>query len=283
MKPVIIDTDFGGDPDDILALVYSLFSKNLTINAITTSDEYKQNRRANVLKQWIKTQQEIPVFYGTDLGNTNYFLLEKYYSSSEQVEHFSSPAFLKILEKTASENGYYIAIGGLTNLAWLYAKYPKLVSKLSIYIMGGAYKYFQKNVAEHNIRMDISSSKAIFTSPLNTRWLFADYSIDDRLLISLKHTLYKTVSKQTSFFHTLIAENMKQFYENRFDVSYLHDPLLISTLLSDTITFKKEKLSMGTNGVIRHSKQGNDIEVSSGVEYEAFLKDFQEKIALSLR
>lgn len=120
--PLIIDTDFGGDPDDILAIWYGLTSPEIEIKAIVTADEYQTKHRAVVLKRWLATiNKEIPVFYGKDLGNRELFFLNEYYNSSIQVSSLKDKIkkFWSILKKVIDNNGYYLSIGGLTNLSYL--------------------------------------------------------------------------------------------------------------------------------------------------------------------
>ena len=162
--PVVIDTDFGGDPDDAVALVYALRSRELDIRAIITSDEYKTNHRARLLQQWLKADgYSIPVFSGHDLGNTNLFLLDSLIVGNEEVlSIFKENEFKKILTNLAEDNGQYISIGGLSNLNYLHKSFPELWSSIQTTIMGGAIHYHRHGATEHNVGLDVESAHKIF-------------------------------------------------------------------------------------------------------------------------
>ena len=77
MKQVIIDTDIGGDPDDLCALLLALRSPELHIDLIVTNDEYGQ-KRAVYAKEFLSlVNREIPVVSGAAIGparsNKNFF------------------------------------------------------------------------------------------------------------------------------------------------------------------------------------------------------------------
>lgn len=278
--PIIIDTDFGGDPDDIIALTYALNSPELEIKALVTSDEYKTYKRAQIIKQWLSSiQNNTPVFVGKDLGNTNYFLLEQFCTNKNTFESvFESKTFQEILSEVANQNGQYVSIGGLHNINQLYKKYPGVISKLSIVIMGGAIEYVRPNTAEHNIRLDIEAAKTIFHSDLKTQWFLSDYSFIPQFHLHLKHPLYTSVKNKSGFFFELIKENMRLFYTKYYPDSYLHDPVTLSSIFLPTIKFERKKMKFLENGEFRFDEKGIEKNVSIGVNSDLFLKDFYAKM-----
>lgn len=280
-KPIILDTDFGGDPDDILALSYILHSPEVEVKALVTSDEYKKDKRAQVLKRWLNSKNiDIPLFVGKDLGNTNYFLLESFAPSTPYVfaSVFESKNFQEILTEVASQNGQYVSIGGLHNVNQLYTKYKEIISKLSLVIMGGAIEYVHPDTAEHNIRLDIEAAKNIFNSDLQTQWFLSDYSFIPQFRLHLEHPLYLSVKNKPGFFFELIKENMRLFYTNLYPDSYLHDPVTLSSIFLPTIQFERKKMKFLENGEFRFAEKGIEKNVSIGVNSDLFLKDFYAKM-----
>ncbi len=279
--PIIIDTDFGGDPDDILALSYILHSPEVEVKALITSDEYKTNSRAQVLKRWLDSNNiNIPLFAGKDLGNTNYFLLESFFPSTPYTFEsvFESKSFHEIVTEVANQNGQYVSIGGLHTINHLYKKYSEIISKLSIVIMGGAIEYVRPHTAEHNIRLDIEAAKNIFYSDLKTQWFLSDYSFIPEFRLHLEHPLYISFMKKSGFFFELIKENMRLFYTNYYPDSYLHDPVTLSSIFLPTIQFKKKKIIFLENGEFRFDENGREKNVSIKVNSDLFLKDFYAKM-----
>lgn len=278
--PVIIDTDFGGDPDDSIALFYAIHSPRLKIQAIITNDEYKQNYRACVLYKWLKSiNKNIPVFSGKDLGNRNLFLLEKFYENTDHVSSLFTPTTLQTyLDYLSKNKGVYISIGGLSNLNFLYQKYPDYLKKINIYVMGGAINYRKPGIAEHNIRLDIDSARNIFYSSLQSSWVLSDHTFVPQTNISSKHKLYKQISSRDTFFYQVIKENMDKFFQNKYPDSYLHDPITISSLILPIIQFKKERISFTENGEFKISSMGKLTNMSDKINYELFWKDIFTKL-----
>ena len=173
-KRIIIDTDFGGDPDDILALLYALNSPSLEIAAIISNDEYRKNHRAKAIQYFIHAaQRSIPVFTGTDLGNENFFLLKQYTDPTRTPPSLlRSRQFIRILQSlNAQKNCYYLAIGGLANLARLYTTHAKDMDHIHFFIMAGTLKKTLAERGEHNARLDPVATRTILASHLNMRWI----------------------------------------------------------------------------------------------------------------
>lgn len=283
-QSIIIDTDFGGDPDDIFALTYALYSPEVNILAIITSDEYKTNHRASLIHRWLNTKKvNIPVFSGKDLGNNEYFLLDQYVLPQKISSIFESDKIETYLQQLAKEHGYYIAIGGLSNLSYFIKKYPDYFRNIQIIVMGGAINYIRPGVAEHNIRLDIEAANDIFQSKLDVKWVLSDRTFSEELKISPNHKIFALVSKHKDFFHLLLKQNMQLFYDNKYPASYLHDPVTISSVFMPSIIFKDEKISLNTNGEFILSEQGRNCKVSEKVNTSIFWNDFYSKILESCK
>ena len=237
--PIVIDTDFGGDPDDAIALVYALNSPELNIRAIITSDEYKINHRALLLKQWLtESGHDTPVFSGRDLGNTDLFLLDDLLESTGEVYSiFDDDRIKRILIDLAKDNGHYVSIGGLSNLRYLYDSFSEPWKVIYTTIMGGAITYHKAGTIEHNIGLDIEAARAIFRNREKKRWVLSDHTFVPELTVNRSHELYSYFAERDNFFHSLVQNNMDRFFDAFYPDSRMHDPLTISSLFLPTIKF----------------------------------------------
>lgn len=281
--PVVIDTDFGGDPDDAVALVYALRSRELDVRAVITSDEYKTNHRARLVQQWLKAAgYHIPVFSGHDLGNKNLFLLDDLIEGNEDVlSIFQGDELKKILTNLAADNGRYVSIGGLSNLSYLHVLFPKLWSSIQTTIMGGAVHYHRPGAIEHNIGLDVQSARTIFKSGKKNRWVVSDHTFVPELSVDATHRLYSYFAGNEDFFHMLVRTNMDRFFRTCYPDSRMHDPLTISALFLPTVIFSTQRMIMSATGEFVTAPTATLVEISASANYDCFWADIDAKLFLS--
>jgi len=283
MKHIIIDTDIFGDPDDAIALAYALSSSEIKIHAIITNDEYRGNHRAKLLVRWLASKDiNVPVFSGYDLGNKNLFLLERYVpKSGNPPSLFQSPNLQKIITTVAQFRGQYVAIGGLSNLNYLYAKYPDPMKCIQVVIMGGAIQNYKPGFAEHNIRLDIQAASSVFHAKVKTQWILSDLTFQPRFRISFTHPVYEYFANSETFFHQLVRTNMDEFYKNKYPESYLHDPITISSLLLSTVKYEKKKILFSSVGEFIPDQKGKIITISTAIDADLFWSDLNKKLGIT--
>lgn len=278
MKNIILDTDIGGDPDDSIALLYALNHPSLSVRSIITSDEYTGNMRARLVWHILKKLKvSIPVYSGIDLGNTTYFLFKSLSTPSSNIPTIQNSAdeLKTIFDQLSKSHGYYVSIGGMSNLARFITLFPDQFRSIHIYIMGGAIHYRKPNTAEHNVRLDVESARLVFNSGLDTKWLLSDHTFTPQTRIDLRSTFYRFIEGENeNYLVTIIKENMKKFYESFYPCSYLHDPLLISSIVNPVVEYQPASLTVKQNGEFIVSKRGTKQNVSSNVNYDLFWSDF---------
>lgn len=280
-KRIIIDTDFGGDPDDILALLYALNSPSLEIAAIISNDEYRKNHRAKAIKYFIHAaQRRIPVFTGTDLGNENFFLLKQYTNQTHAPPSFlHSQQFIRILESVnAKKNGYYLAIGGLANLARLYTTHAKNMNHIHFFIMAGTLKKTLAGRGEHNARLDPVATRTILASHLNMRWILSDHTFVRPIQISRNHEVYRRIAINSSPAFAIAKANLDAFYDTKYPESYLHDPITLSSILLPVAHYKKRRIVCTDSGCFRQQKNGYSTWTTNKLNYKLFCKNFLHTI-----
>ncbi|MFA5791561.1 MAG: nucleoside hydrolase [Candidatus Paceibacterota bacterium] len=278
--PIVIDTDFGGDPDDAIALIYALHSPELDIRAIITSDEYHTNHRALLLKQWlVRGGYDILVFSGHDLGNSNLFLLDDLIQGSEEVNSiFKGNTIKTVLTELAISKGHYLSIGGLSNLRYLHDSFPKLWKSINTTIMGGAIHYHREGAIEHNIGLDIESARAIFENEERNRWVLSDHTFAIELSVKNSHKLYSHFTARNDFFYSLVRTNMDRFFTAFYSDSRMHDSLTLSSLFLPTVKFSAEKMIMNSKGEFVSIPTGKLVEISTSADYSLFWSDIYAKL-----
>ena len=279
--PVVIDTDFGGDPDDAIALVYALNCPELDIRAIVTSDEYMKNHRALLLNQCLRSvARKIPVFSGRDRGNVNLFLLDNLIQddSDEVPDIFGNRRIETILIELAKCKGHYVSIGSLSNLRYLYETFPNLWRSIRTTIMGGAINYHRAGTIEHNVGLDVESARLIFENQENMRWILSDHTFVPELSVSTAHRLYSLFADKKGFFYSTVHANMDRFFHAFYPDSRMHDPLTVSSLFLPTVKFTAREIAFTPRGEFLPAADGRSILVSSSADYHLFWSDIYAKL-----
>ena len=167
--PVIVDTDIGTDPDDLLALLMIAASPELDLQAITTT--YGDTRlRAHIAAQtcrWIGIEPTIATGPTTPISSR-----EIWYAGNERHQLDEPPmepdggfpdAVDTILELSAQHAGNLaiIAVGPLTNIAQAVLRDPTLPQRIAVLaIMGG--DFADRGAAEHNLACDGEAARIVF-------------------------------------------------------------------------------------------------------------------------
>ncbi|HET9908258.1 MAG TPA: nucleoside hydrolase [Anaerolineales bacterium] len=172
---VHLDTDLGGDIDDLCALAMLLHWEDVEITGITTVAEAK-GRRAGYIRHilGLESRNEIPVAAGADVSEGYFRYPELGYPDEARYWTKSIPAApnpledaLQLLKKSIEQNGTIIAIGPYTNLYLLDSQFPGILKHANVFLMGG-YVYpiragFPQwsNEMDWNIQLDVKSAKHV--------------------------------------------------------------------------------------------------------------------------
>ena len=144
---VHLDTDIGGDPDDACALALLLGWPDVEIAGITTTHE-EGGRRAGFVHEalWLAGRGDIPVAAGAEHSMTT---LVQPGGFPDDVRYWGRPippmpsrpgAALDLLAQSAERGATVVAIGPFTNLALLQVERPGLLDRVSVVVMGGAFR-----------------------------------------------------------------------------------------------------------------------------------------------
>lgn len=175
MQKLHLDTDLGGDIDDLCALAMLLRWEDVEITGITTVAE-ANGRRAGYVRYLLglEGKQDIPVTAGAEVSKGFYRYPELGYPDEERYWHEPvqpSPNALddclKLLKHSIDQDATIVAIGPFTNLYLLDLKYPGILSEANLYLMGGYIFPVRPgfpqwgNDMDWNIQVDVRSAKHV--------------------------------------------------------------------------------------------------------------------------
>jgi len=140
-----LDTDFGGDIDDICALAMLLrWPNDIQLTGITTVAEIN-GRRAGQVKYVLELEgrSSVPVAAGADISQGFYpYELglppeDRYWTKPIAPLPTASDEAVELLKKSVEGDATIIGIGPLSNLYLLETKYPGILRDARLFLMGG--------------------------------------------------------------------------------------------------------------------------------------------------
>lgn len=175
MTKIHLDTDLGGDIDDLCALAMLLRWEDVEIAGITTVAE-AGGRRAGYVRHVLELEgrSNIPVAAGADVSQGYYRYAElgfpdeqRYWSRSIAPLTNDLDHALESLKEDIKQGAIVIAIGPFTNLYLLDLKHPGILMDAKIFLMGG-YVYPIRpgfpnwgNDYDWNIQVDVRAAKYV--------------------------------------------------------------------------------------------------------------------------
>jgi purine nucleosidase len=171
-----LDTDLGGDIDDLCALAMLLrWSDDVELNGITTVAE-ANGKRAGYVRYilGLEGRSDIPVAAGADVSQGYYRYAELGYPAEErfwpeQVRPLPNPIddAIRLLEQSIERGATIIAIGPFTNLCLLELRYPGILKDANLFLMGGFIYPVRSgfpnwgNEMDWNIQIDVGSARHV--------------------------------------------------------------------------------------------------------------------------
>ena len=187
--PVILDTDIGGDIDDIWALAFLLRCPELDLKLVTLvlrDSVYSSKITAKLCS--IAGQPNIPIGYCKegDSGDTQQPWIEDYNLSSYPGKIYKDgiAEMIRIIMES-EEQVTVIAIGPATNLTEAIRREPRIGEKARLVsMMGSVYKGYtpHKPSREHNVHVDVEAVKQSFAGWKNIVLSPLDVCFDDLVI-----------------------------------------------------------------------------------------------------
>ena len=172
-----LDTDLGGDIDDLCALAMLINWPGIELVGVTTVAEH-QGKRAGYARYalGLAGRHSVPIAAGADVSLDCYRstpgLPEEAYYWPEPVSAKANPLeqALDLLEKSIREGAIIAAVGPYTNLALLEKRSPGILSQAQLYLMGGyifpprtGFPAWDGGV-DFNVQVDVESANLVFES-----------------------------------------------------------------------------------------------------------------------
>lgn len=172
MQKIHLDTDIGGDMDDLCALALLLKRPDLEITGVTTvSDD--DGRRAGYVRYVLEIagRTGIPVAAGADVSGGYYDHFEIGFPPDadnwpDPVPHRpgSPDKAIALLKRSIEQGATVIGIGPYTNFRLLGERYPGILRQADLWLMGG--RIFDPpagypqwgNEVDYNIQVDAESA-----------------------------------------------------------------------------------------------------------------------------
>lgn len=176
MYKIHLDTDLGGDIDDLCALALLLrWSDDIELTGITTVAEANGRRAGNVRYiLGLEGRNEIRVAAGADVSQGYYLYAELGYPQEERywpepIKPLPSPwdDAIQLLKESIEQGATIIAIGPFTNLYLLDLQYPGILMEANLFLMGGYVHPIRSgfpdwgNDMDWNIQVDVKSAKYV--------------------------------------------------------------------------------------------------------------------------
>jgi len=264
---VHLDTDLGGDIDDLCALAMLLRWRDVEITGITTVAE-ANGRRAGYVHRVLELEKrkDIPVAAGADVSQGFYRYPELGYPDEERywgesVTPSPNPLddALQLLKQSIEQNAKIIAIGPFTNLYLLDLQYPGILKDAKLLLMGG-YIYPIRpgfpswgNDSDWNIQVDVKSAKHVLEHS-NPTLIPLTVTVETALRRAYLHELRETGELGELIAHQAEAFAVDEQNERNYGetceglpndiINFLHDPLACAIALGWNDGVEMEELQL---------------------------------------
>jgi purine nucleosidase len=160
---VHLDTDFGGDLDDLCALALLLTWPEVEITGVTIVLE-NDGRRAGYARHVLDLagQSHVPVAAGAEAHLSRF---RARYGLPPQDRYWPDPvppapgpldAALDLLKESVDQGALIVAIGPFTNLSLLEERHPGVLGRAKVCMMGGSVNPVPTGFPEWNHEMDFN-------------------------------------------------------------------------------------------------------------------------------
>jgi inosine-uridine nucleoside N-ribohydrolase len=175
MGKIHLDTDLGGDINDLCALAMLLHWEDVELTGITTVAE-ANGRRAGYVRHVLELddRKDILVAAGADVSQGFYRYAELGYPDEQR--YWSRPITpspnpvedaIQLLKQSIEKGATIVAIGPFTNLYLLDLQFPGILMRANLFLMGGYICRIRPgfpqwgNEMDWNIQVDVKSAKRV--------------------------------------------------------------------------------------------------------------------------
>jgi purine nucleosidase len=301
---VIIDNDFGGDPDGLFELVQHILSPSVEIRAIIGShlragdgwDPSKESaahakQKADEVLRIMNLSNAYPVYQGSN------FALE---NDSTAQKSEAANAIIKEAMKGDTKLPLYVVCGaGLTDIASAYLLEPGIASRLTLIWIGGP-EYAELatpppgyTTLEYNLAIDLKAAQVVFNKSSIPIWQIPRNVYRQVMMpYSSLLTKVKTQGKIGEYLTKNIERIMAMANKYHFNVGEVYivgdSPLVLLTALQSS--FEPDPSSsfyalrpsplINNQGIYEVNHKGRNIRVYTQLDVQLLLDDFYSKLIL---
>ncbi len=272
MPKLHLDTDIGGDIDDLCALAMVLNWPGVDLLAVTTNQD-NSGRRAGYARYALRLagRDDIPVAAGADASLDCYRI---YPGLPDEAAYWPEPippapgpldAALDLLQRSIEQGAIIAAIGAYTNLALLAKRSPGILRNANLVLMGG-YVFPPRagypawgNDFDWNVQNDIGSAQIVIERS-NPTLVPLTVTVETALrrahLPALRQAgpLARLIARQAEAF-AIEYGNEAQYGQTCADlpddiINFQHDPLACAIALGwrDGVEISELPLKLGGRG-----------------------------------
>ncbi|MBI1759845.1 MAG: nucleoside hydrolase [Acidobacteria bacterium] len=248
MQKLHLDTDLGGDIDDLCALAMVLNWPEVELLAVTTVAE-QQGQRAGYVRHALRLAQrpDIPVAAGADIAQHAYRVWQGLPNAADYWPEPIPPArpaldeALALLARSIEQGATIVAIGAFTNLALLEQRQPGILRQARLYLMGGyvfppraGFPQWGPEI-DFNVQVDAASAQLVITHS-NPTFVTLAVSVET----SLRHA-YLPRLRQAGPLAQLIARQAETFARDENHAAQFGQTC--AGVPDDTINFQHDALA----------------------------------------
>jgi purine nucleosidase len=175
MVRIHLDTDIGGDIDDLCALALLLRWPEAELTGVTTVAE-ENGRRAGYARYVLRLagRADIPVAAGADVATGRFRDHPGYPDETRYWPELVAPApgpledALDLLEASIEQGAVIVAVGPFTNLALLEQRSPGILARSQLVLMGGYIRPIRPGYPQmprrddYNVQQDVAAAQQVF-------------------------------------------------------------------------------------------------------------------------
>jgi purine nucleosidase len=301
---VIVDNDFGGDPDGLFQLVHQILSPSVEIKGIIGShlkpnDPFDKSnitaenavKRVNETLEVMSLKNKFNVFKGSNdqLKDT-------------QTPNISEGAKAIVAEamKADEKNPLFVVCGaGLTEVASAYLMEPKIADKIVVVWIGGPeYQDLATpppgyTPLEYNLGIDIKAGQVVFNESNLNIWQIPRNAYRQTLMsYGELVTKVKPEGKTGAYLTKKIEDLMERVQKLNFHIGETYimgdSPLVLVTALQSSFEADSSSSSyvlknapkINDNGLYEYNPKGRNIRVYTQLDTRLMFEDFYTKLKL---
>jgi purine nucleosidase len=301
---IIIDNDFGGDPDGLFQLVHHLLSPSVEIRGIIGShlkagdgfDPSKESasnakKKIEELLGIMNFGKTFPVYQGSNNALEN--------DSTPQQSDASNAIIKEAMREDTKQPLYVVCGAGLTDLASAYLQEPKIAGRLTLIWIGGP-EYAELATPppnytslEYNLAIDLKAGQVIFNKSAIDVWQ-VPRNVYRQVMMPYASLLtkVKTQGKIGAYLANNIERVMKMSLKYNFNVGETYivgdSPLVLLTALqssfepdpSSSFYVLRQSPFINNEGLYEVNHKGRNIRVYTTLDVHLLLDDLYAKLSL---